>query len=67
MIISLTLIFATVPLVHFTSDKEKMGEHVNGLPTKIIAWSLALIIVGLNSYLIVDSIIHNEFSNTSAV
>ena len=30
VVISLTLIFATVPLVHFTSDKEKMGEFVNG-------------------------------------
>ena len=30
VIISLTLIFATVPLVHFTSDKAKMGEFVNG-------------------------------------
>jgi len=30
VVISLTLIFATVPLVHFTSDKAKMGEFVNG-------------------------------------
>lgn len=67
VIISLTLIFATVPLVHFTSDKAKMGEFVNGLPTKIIAWTLALVIGGLNTYLIVDAIRTNQFGSTNSV
>lgn len=66
VIISLTLIFATVPLVQFTSDKAKMGEFVNGLPTKIIAWTLALAIGGLNSYLVIDSIRTNQFGGTTS-
>lgn len=67
VIISLTLIFATVPLVHFTSDKAKMGEFVNGLPTKIIAWSLALAIGGLNTYLIIAAIRTKKFGSTTSV
>lgn len=66
VIISLTLIFATVPLVQFTSDRAKMGEFVNGLPTKIIAWTLALIIGGLNTYLVIDSIRTNQFGSTTS-
>jgi manganese transport protein len=67
VIISLTLIFATVPLVHFTSSKAKMGEFVNGWPTKIIAVLLALAIAGLNSYLVIDAIRTNQFSSTVGV
>ena len=67
MIISLTLVFATVPLVHFTSDKAKMGEFVNGLTTKVVAWMLAIIIAGLNTYLIIDSIVHKKFGTASGV
>jgi len=54
VILSMQLSFAVFPLVMFTSDKLKMGEFVNGAATKIVAWSIALIIAGLNIYLLLQ-------------
>jgi manganese transport protein len=48
VILSLQLPFAIIPLIHFTSDKAKMGEFANRLWVKILAWVTAAIIVGLN-------------------
>jgi len=52
VVLSAQLTFAIVPLVQFTSDKVKMGPFVNGLATRIIGWGLAVVIAGLNAYLI---------------
>ena len=52
VILSLQLSFAVVPLVQFTSDKRKMGEFVNPLWLKILAWTVAAVIMGLNAYLL---------------
>jgi manganese transport protein len=52
VILSLQLSFAVVPLVQFTSDKKKMGEFVNPLWLKILAWTVAIVIMGLNAYLL---------------
>jgi manganese transport protein len=52
VILSIQLSFAVVPLVMFTSDKAKMGKFVNGIATKCIGVFLALIIAGLNAYLV---------------
>lgn len=67
VILSLTLPFAVVPLVHFTSARPKMGPFVNGWTVTIIACILALIITGLNAYLVVSSIINNEFGASTGV
>ena len=67
VILSLTLPFAVVPLVHFTSARPKMGSFVNGWTVTIIACILALIITGLNVYLVVSSIINNEFGTSTGV
>lgn len=48
VILSLQLGFAVVPLIHFVSDKNKMGEFVIPVWQKIISWIAALIIIGLN-------------------
>jgi manganese transport protein len=56
VILSLQLSFAVFPLVQFTSDNAKMGEFVNGLPTRVLAYSVAVVIAGLNVWLIVQSI-----------
>jgi manganese transport protein len=56
VILSLQLSFAVFPLVQFTSDKAKMGEFVNGMPTRLLAYSVAVVIAGLNVWLIVQSI-----------
>jgi len=56
VILSLQLSFAVVPLVAFTSDKFKMGEFVNPTWVKYTSWVVAVIIIALNSYLLIDTI-----------
>lgn len=48
VVLSLQLPFAVIPLIQFTSDKEKMGEFTSKLWVRILAWVSAAIIVGLN-------------------
>src|SRR5947208_4893707 len=48
VILSLQLSFAVIPLVLFTSNRAKMGEFLNPLWIKILAWITAGIIVLLN-------------------
>ncbi|MBC7971893.1 MAG: Nramp family divalent metal transporter [Verrucomicrobia bacterium] len=52
VILSLQLSFAVVPLVMFTSDRRLMGEFVNPKWLKVLAWSVALIIISLNLWLL---------------
>jgi manganese transport protein len=52
VILSLQLSFAVVPLVQFTSEKAKMGVFVNSPAIKVIAWTVAVIIISLNLYLL---------------
>jgi manganese transport protein len=56
VVLSLQLPFATVPLIKFTSDPEKMGEFANKMWVKILAWITAGIIVVLNAKLILDTV-----------
>lgn len=56
VILSFQLSFAVIPLVKFTSDKKKMGEFVNPLWMKILAWTVAVFIAVLNVYLLVQTI-----------
>jgi manganese transport protein len=53
VILSLQLSFAVFPLVRFTSDRLKMGEFVNPLWLKVLAYFVALAIAGLNAWLLV--------------
>jgi manganese transport protein len=55
VILSLQLSFAVFPLVMFTSDKVKMGEFVNGIVVKWLAWSVATIIALLNAWLLLQT------------
>ena len=54
VILSLQLSFAVFPLVMFTSDKLKMGEFVNGITVKCLAWFIAVVIASLNAWLLVQ-------------
>jgi manganese transport protein len=49
------LSFAVFPLVRFTSDRLKMGEFVNPLWLKALAWTIAMFIAGLNAWLLVQT------------
>ena len=55
VILSLQLSFAVIPLILFTSDRRLMGEFVNPRWMKILAWSIATVIVGLNGWLLVQT------------
>ncbi|KAL3134443.1 Metal transporter nramp1, variant 2 [Trebouxia sp. C0009 RCD-2024] len=61
VLLSLTLTFAVVPLVQFTSTHSKMKEFTNPLWIKIIGILVAAIIAGLNCFLVVKSIKDNSF------
>jgi manganese transport protein len=52
VILSLQLSFAVFPLVMFTSDRAKMGEFVNPVWVKILAYLVALVIASLNAWLL---------------
>jgi manganese transport protein len=52
VILSLQLSFAVFPLVMFTSDKKKMGKFASPMWIKLLAWPIALVIAGLNAYLL---------------
>jgi manganese transport protein len=55
VILSLQLSFAVVPLVKFTSEKRKMGEFANGRVLTSVAWIVAVVIMGLNAWLLVQA------------
>ena len=57
MILSLQLPFAVVPLVKFTSSREKMGSFASPRIVIAIAWLVAATIIGLNGKLAYDQII----------
>lgn len=56
VVLSLQLGFAIIPLIHFTSDKSKMGVFVNKTWVIIAAWTIALIIVSLNVKLVINEV-----------
>jgi manganese transport protein len=54
VILSLQLSFAVIPLILFTSSRKLMGEFVNALWMKILAWLVAAVIVVLNVKFLLD-------------
>ena len=54
VILSLQLGFAIIPLIHFVSDKSKMGNFAIKPPTKIMAWLIASVLVWLNAQMLVS-------------
>jgi manganese transport protein len=56
VVLSLQLSFAVIPLIHFTSDRRNMGEFATPIWGRVLAWTSALIIVGLNANLVWDKI-----------
>ena len=52
VILSLQLPFAVIPLIQFTGDKARMGAFTDKRWVRILAWTTAIIIVGLNGRLV---------------
>jgi manganese transport protein len=57
VILSLQLGFAIIPLIHFVSDKKTMGVFAIKPITKITAWAIALVLIGLNVKMVLDNVI----------
>lgn len=57
VILSLQLGFAVIPLIHFVSDKKKMGEMAIGIFLKIVSWVSVLTIVSLNVLLVYGQVV----------
>ena len=56
VILSLQLPFAIIPLIHFTNDRARMGAFANPMWVRMLAWTTAVVIVGLNLRLAVMAI-----------
>jgi manganese transport protein len=54
VVLSMQLSFAVIPLIIFTSDRQKMGEFANPGWIKVLAWITAAIIVALNVKFLAD-------------
>jgi len=55
VILSLQLPFATIPLIHFVSDRKRMGEFAIKPWLQVISWIVAIVIVVLNVKLVFDT------------
>jgi manganese transport protein len=55
VVLSLQLPFALYPLIRMTDDRALMGEFANRLPTRILAWSLFVVISAANIWLVVQT------------
>lgn len=54
VLLSLQLGFAVIPLIHFVSNKAQMGKFKIKLPTQIIAWLIAAILIYLNIKMVTE-------------
>ncbi len=53
VVLSFQLPFAIVPLVQFTSDRQRMGMFASAVWLKVLAWLCAAVVLGLNVILTV--------------
>ena len=56
VILSMQLSFAVFPLVQFTSDPASMGPFVNQRWIRILSWIVAVLIAGLNAWLLLQTL-----------
>lgn len=62
VVMSLQLPFAAIPTVAFTSSVAIMGEFVNGMANRIVSVLLCFVVIGINLYLVNDSVQKFELS-----
>jgi len=55
VVLSFGIPFALVPLVLLTSRRDVMGEHVNRMPTTVLAVAIAALISALNVFLLAQA------------
>jgi manganese transport protein len=52
VILNMQLPFAVIPLIQFTSSRERMGEFANRIWLRVLAWSAAALILSLDIWLV---------------
>ena len=57
VIISMQLPFAVIPLIHFTNDPRRMGSFANRAWVKLLSWTCAAVILGLNFWLVGQALV----------
>ena len=62
---SVQLPFALFPILHFTNSAAVMGSFRNGIFTKAIVWLLALLVIAINFYLVVQTVIGFKLTTVS--
>ncbi|RYE25536.1 MAG: iron/manganese transporter [Sphingobacteriales bacterium] len=55
VLLSMQLAFAVIPLLHFVSDKKRMGNFAIKPVTKVAGWLIAIVIVLLNLKLVYET------------
>ncbi len=56
VILNMQLPFAVIPLIHFTSSRERMGEFANRAWVQVLAWGAAALILVLDLWLVALSV-----------
>jgi manganese transport protein len=56
IVLSMQLPFAIIPLLHFTSDRMKMGAFANRIWVLILGWIVAILIIALNGVLVYQEV-----------
>lgn len=56
VILSMQLGFAVIPLLHYVSDKRRMGQFAIGFWAKLGGWTSATVIVALNIWLVFETV-----------
>ncbi len=54
ILLSVQLPFTILLQIYLTSSRTVMGIYANSLPTKIILWVIAIVVIALNALLLVD-------------
>ncbi|RYZ47629.1 MAG: divalent metal cation transporter, partial [Sphingobacteriales bacterium] len=56
VLLSMQLAFAVIPLIHFVSDRKRMGKFTIKIGTQAISWLVAALIAALNFKLVYDEV-----------
>ncbi len=56
VILSFQLAYAIIPLIHFVSDKKKMGKFVIPPITQLAAWAIAVLLIFLNIKMVINEL-----------
>jgi manganese transport protein len=60
VVLSFGIPFALIPLLRFTGSSKIMGAYANAFWVKITGWAIAAVIIGLNVYLLWQTLFQNN-------